>query len=148
MRRRLTAIARGYWRPMARNAARAARTVADKARQVAAKVRPGPIEARRSLPIRRPAGEIRAAWDDADVRRKLLDGIPVADASLELGEDDRDWGTAATVRLDLSAPVPGMAAQTLAGKAVRRLKALCETGELPTTDFNPSARSDAGEPAS
>jgi hypothetical protein len=25
---------------------------------------------------------------------------------------------------------------------------LCETGEIPNTDFNPSARSDAGEPAS
>ncbi len=40
---------------------------------------------------------------------------------------------------------PGMATQVLAGKAVRRLKALCETGEIPNTDFNPSARDDAGE---
>jgi hypothetical protein len=31
---------------------------------------------------------------------------------------------------------------------VRRLKALCETGEIPSSDFNPSARDDAGEPAS
>jgi hypothetical protein len=36
----------------------------------------------------------------------------------------------------------------LTGKAVRRLKALCETGEIPNTDFNPSARSDAGEATS
>jgi hypothetical protein len=49
-----------------------------------------------------------------------------------------------TLELRLSAPVPGMATQTLAGKAVRRLKALCETGEIPTTAANPSAR----EPAS
>jgi hypothetical protein len=41
-----------------------------------------------------------------------------------------------------------MATQALAGKAVRRLKALCETGEIPSSDFNPSARGDVGEPAS
>ena len=78
----------------------------------------------------------------------MLDGIPVAAASLEIGDEDRDWGTTATVRLELSAPLPGAATQALCGKAVRRLKALCETGEIPTTDFNPSARADAGEPAS
>jgi hypothetical protein len=41
-----------------------------------------------------------------------------------------------------------MATQVLAGKAVRRLKALCETGEIPSTEFNPSARGDAGEETS
>ena len=126
----------------------AARSVADKASALAAKVRPGPREGRRSLPIRRPAEDIRAAWEDAGLRGAILAGIPVADASLELGEEDRDWGTTATVRLELSAPVPGMATQALCGKVVRRLKALCETGEIPTTDFNPSARPDAAEPAS
>ena len=44
--------------------------------------------------------------------------------------------------------MPGMATQALAGKAVRRLKALCETGEIPSTDFNPSAREDAAEATS
>jgi hypothetical protein len=78
----------------------------------------------------------------------MLDGIPVADASLRVGDTTDAWGTTVTVRLRLSAPVPGMAAQALAGKAVRRLKALAETGEVPTTDHNPSARADAGEPAS
>jgi hypothetical protein len=39
------------------------------------------------------------------------------------------------------------AGQALAGKAVRRLKALAETGEVPTTEGNPSARGDAGEEA-
>ena len=53
-----------------------------------------------------------------------------------------------TVTLRLEAAVPGMAAQVLAGKVVRRLKALAETGEVPTTAHNPSARPDAQEPAS
>jgi len=52
-----------------------------------------------------------------------------------------------TVHLTLKEPVPDIAANALAGKAVRRLKALVETGEAPTTAYNPSAREDAGEPA-
>jgi hypothetical protein len=41
--------------------------------------------------------------------------------------------------------VPDMGTQTLTGKALRRLKALCETGEIPSAAFNPAARDDAGE---
>ena len=133
---------------MGRRSSKAARSFTDEARQVVAKVRPGALEGRRSLPIRSAADEIRAFWEDEALRRLILDGIPVAAASLEIGDEDRDWGTTATVRLELSAPLPGAATQALCGKAVRRLKALCETGEIPTTDFNPSARADAGEPAS
>jgi len=106
------------------------------------------MEGRRSLPIRCDPDEIRGRWAQADARAAILAGIPVRDASIELGEEDRDWGRTVALRLELAATVPGMAAQALAGKAVRRLKALCETGEIPTTDFNPSARPDAGEPAS
>jgi hypothetical protein len=124
------------------------RAVVDKARHIIAKVRPGPMEGRRSLPIRRGSDEIRARWDAPESRAAVLEGIPVEAAALEIGAEDRDWGTTVTVRLELAAPVPGMATQVLAGKALRRLKALCETGEIPTTDFNPSAREDAGEPAS
>jgi hypothetical protein len=124
------------------------RGVADKALHVIAKVRPGSAAGRRSLPIRSDADVIRARWDDPQQRAVILDGIPAADASLTVGDQDREWGRTATVSLELSAPVPGMATQVLAGKALRRLKALCETGEIPSTDFNPSARDDAGEPAS
>ena len=124
------------------------RDVAGKARQVIAKVRPGGDAGARSLPIRREPGEIRARWEEPELRAAILHEIPVKDASLTIGEPDRDWGRTVTIDLQLSAPVPGMATQLLAGKAVRRLKALCETGEIPNTDFNPSARSDAGEPAS
>ena len=124
-----------------------ARGVAQKAREVAAKVRPGDLEGRRSLPIRSAPEAIRARWDDPHAREAILDGIPVASAAIEVGGEDRDWGRTTTLRLELTAAVPGMAVQALAGKAVRRLKALCETGEIPTTDHNPSAREDAGEEA-
>jgi hypothetical protein len=124
------------------------RAVADRARQVIAKVRPGSSEGRRSLPIRRTPEQIQARWDEPELRAAILRDVPVADASISIGAPDRDWGTTVTLELRLSAPVPGMATQTLTGKALRRLKALCETGEIPSTAFNPSARDDAGEPAS
>ena|SRR5215210_1993408 len=124
------------------------RPILNKARQVLAKVTPGGTEGQRSLPIRSAAEDIRARWDEPVLRAALLQGIPVRDASIEIGDEDRDWGRTVTMRLELSASVPGMATQTVTGKAVRRLKALCETGEIPNTDFNPSARSDAGEPTS
>jgi hypothetical protein len=119
--------------------------VTDKAREVMAKVRPGPLEARRSLPIRAGDDRIRRRWADADGRAAVLEGIPAADVSLDLGEEVPDWGTVVTVTLRLQEAVPGMAAQTLAGKVVRRLKALVEAGEVPTTARNPAARADAGE---
>jgi hypothetical protein len=123
------------------------RAVADKAREALAKVRPGTADGRRSLPIRAEPDEIRRLWADADTRAAVLEGIPVADASLQFGPVMGDWGTKVTVELRLEAPVPGMATQTLAGKVVRRLKAVAETGEVPTTAHNPSWRADSGEPA-
>ena len=124
------------------------REVADKARQVIAKVRPANTRGRRSLPIRCEPDAIRVRWEEPQLRAAILQDIPVASASLTIGEQDRDWGRTVTLELELSAPVPGAATQALAGKAVRRLKALCETGEIPSSAFNPAARDDAGEPAS
>jgi hypothetical protein len=124
-----------------------ASTAATRARQVIGKIRPGSTSGRRSLPIRRTPDEIRGFWDEPGLREMILEGIPVRESELEIGAQDRDWGRTVTLRLELSAPVPGMTTQALTGKAVRRLKAVCETGELPTTAFNPSARDDAGEPA-
>jgi hypothetical protein len=121
------------------------RIITDTARDAIARVRPGPLEARRSIPIRGDADEMRRLWGDADARRAILEGIPVADATLDFGDEVPDWGRVVTVTLRLEAPLPGMAAATLAGKVVRRLKALVETGEVPTTAHNPSARPDAGE---
>jgi len=74
-----------------------------------------------------------------------LSGLPANGASLSFGANQGDWGTAATVRLELDLPMPRVAAQMLAGKAVRRLKALAETGEIPTTAGNPSFRTARGE---
>jgi len=125
-----------------------ARVAAGKARELLARLRPGALEARRSLPVRRPGADVLALWADPQARAAILDGIPVADASLEVSEAQDAWGTTVSLRIQLSGPVPGIAARALAGKAVRRLKALAETGEVPTTDHNPSARADAGEPAS
>ena len=122
------------------------RAVAERARQVIAKVRPGSTEGHRSLPIRSAPEEIQARWDER--RAAILEDIPVDDAQLSIGEPDRDWGTTVTLDLKLSAAVPDIGTQALAGKALRRLKALCETGEIPTTAFNPAARDEAGEPAS
>ena len=117
-----------------------------KARQVIAKVLPGATEGRRSLPIRRSPEEIRARWEQPELRAAILQGIPVADASIEIGGEDRDWGRTTTLRLELTSPMPETATHVLAGKALRRLNSLAETGEIPTTDFDPSARGDAGEP--
>jgi len=116
------------------------RAVADKAREVVATVRPGATKGRRSLPIRSSEADLRRLWDDPAERAKVLDGMPVADATLTLGPEIADWGRTATVELRLESAVPGTATQVLAGKAVRRLKALAETGEVPTTEHNPSGR--------
>ena len=114
--------------------------MADKAREVVATVRPGTTEGRRSLPIRSPEAELRRLWEEPAELAKVLEGIPVAEATLSLGPEVGEWGRTATVWLRLEAAVPGMATQVLAGKAVRRLKALAETGEVPTTADNPSGR--------
>jgi hypothetical protein len=121
------------------------RAVAEKARDVIAKVRPGLKEARRSLPIRGDADEIRRLWADADNRSAVLEGIPAEDVALDFGYPAGDWGTIVTATLRLESPMPRVEAQLLAGKLVRRLKALTETGEVPTTRLNPSARTDGGE---
>jgi hypothetical protein len=124
-----------------------ARAVVDKAREAYAKLRPGDAAGRRSLPIRGSLEAIEATWQDPAARATVLDGLAAADASIVVGEEDRDFGRTVTLRLQLEAAVPGMATQLLAGKAVRRLKALVETGEVPTTDHNPAYRPDAGEEA-
>lgn len=112
--------------------------VADRARALAARINPGPRAAERSLPIRAASDEVQRRWD-AD-RDAILEGIPVASSTLRPGADQGAWGTTFTVHLELDAPVPGVAAGLLAGKAVRRLKALAETGEIPTTDHTPAYR--------
>jgi len=121
------------------------RAIVSKARDVIMGLLPGATEGRRSLPIRRPADEIRQLWSDPDARAAVLDGIPTAEASLRFGPETPGWGTTVNVELKLQTAVPGVATHALAGKVLRRLKALAETGEVPTTERNPSYRPDAGE---
>jgi hypothetical protein len=63
------------------------RAVADKAREVVATVRPGATDARRSLPIRSSEAELRRLWAEPAELAKILEGIPVAEATLTLGAD-------------------------------------------------------------
>jgi uncharacterized membrane protein len=61
-----------------------------------------------------------------------------------------DFGTEATVKIECAVPggtlasaaakLLGSAPEMLVGRALRRLKALIETGEIPTLESNPSAR--------
>ena len=111
-------------------------------------MRPGSTQGHRSLPIRSSPEQIQARWDEPALRAAILKDLPVAAASLTIGGPDRDWGSTVTLELRLSTAVPDIGTQTLTGKALRRLKALCETGEIPSTAFNPAARDDAGEPPS
>jgi hypothetical protein len=125
-----------------------ARAIAGKARDMYNKVRPGDPVGHRSLPIRATAAEIEARWADPAGREAVLAGLPaVAGARLEVGGEDRDFGRTTTLHLELKAALPETATGVLAGKAVRRLKALVETGEVPTTDHNPAYRADAGQEA-
>ena len=80
---------------------------AGKAREVLAKVRPGPLRGRRSLPIRAGAAEIERAWASADGRAAVLEGIPAADVWLDFGPELQDWGTVVTVTLQLKASGAG-----------------------------------------
>lgn len=102
-------------------------------------------EARRALPIRCPPDDLRRLWDDPPARQAVLAGIPTTDAWLEVDGTHGAWGTTTTIRIRLTHPAPLLVRQTVAGKAIRRFKALAEVGEIPTTERNPSARPDAGQ---
>src|SRR3954471_22794065 len=66
---------------------------ASKAREVLAKVRPGTLEGRRSLPARAEPAEGERAGATADGRAAILENIPVADVSLDFGPRLEGWGT-------------------------------------------------------
>jgi hypothetical protein len=121
--------------------------LAERARSIVARVRPGALHARRPLPIRADRAAIEALWADPRAREAVLAGLPVRDAQIAIGDDQGEWGLTVWVTVALSAPLPRVQAQAQAGTAVRRLKSLAETGEVPTTDHNPSARPDAGQEA-
>jgi hypothetical protein len=117
-----------------------ARALYERTRELIVRGGPGVSTASRSLFVRRDGEGLRNLWSDRAARAAVLDGIPVRAASADFGDEAGLWGRTATVRLDLATPMPRSAAQILAGKAVRRLKTLAETGEIPTTEGNPSFR--------
>ncbi|MDO9353764.1 MAG: hypothetical protein Q7T55_08715 [Solirubrobacteraceae bacterium] len=121
-------------------------------KQAAAKVREiatgerGAV-ARRTLPIFATPRELQEHWDDPKVRETVLEGLEIRpDEVIMLFAQGRPgWGNEATAEVRFTDAVPEMGAELLAGKLVRRFKSLVETGEVPTTAHNPSARSDDEE---
>lgn len=129
----------------------------------------GDADARRVLTIGRDADELRALWGDpvrlahvlaepytGDPSTWTVDEVSVVDGIVRFrarsGQEQpleasgevtfkpapQDLGTEVTLALDLDGP--DLAAGATAHKALRRAKALAETGEVPTLAHNPSAR--------
>lgn len=98
----------------------------------------------RSLPVQGTPAELERLWHDATVRDAVTDGLELEPASVHLrfAEGRPDWGATVTANVEFPGPVPELGADALAGKLVRRFKALAETGEMPTTAHNPSGRND------
>lgn len=128
---------------------------------------PGP-DARRSLTVGRPADELRALWGNPEHLGHILaepyTGHPSpwtaevrqadeivafegrsgqeeplrATGTVSFAPAPQDLGTVVTLELHLDGPDP--AAGATAAKALRRAKALAETGEIPTLAGNVSGR--------
>lgn len=126
-------------------------------------------DARRVLTIGRPLEEVRALFGDPERLGRVLaepytaDPTPwtaevqhVADTSVRFtarSGQEPPLGASGTVRLqpapqdlgtevvlELHLDAPALAAGAAAHKALRRAKALAETGEIPSTTDNPSGR--------
>jgi hypothetical protein len=124
------------------------RDATTKLTKLASGLKPGdaPTEASAPLPIRGNPEKVVKLWAKTADREAVLEGIPAAEATLSRGDDQgKKWGTTFVVNLKLEEAMPEVATRELAAKAVRRLKALAETGEIPTTSKNPAYREDAGE---
>jgi uncharacterized membrane protein len=110
------------------------------------------------------AGAERAlAWDTRVVehvsrhhlRWQTVDGPPLPhEGELRLREAPAGRGTEVTFRLHFHPSRLGLASigrrlglplELLVGEALRRLKALAESGEIPSLDRNPSARANGGK---
>jgi hypothetical protein len=85
--------------------------------------------ARSSLTVDRSPTEISKLWEELGI-----------EGTLSFRPAPPEWGTVVT--LELEGP-DGKAGRVLADKLLRQLKSFAETGEVPTTDRNPSARADA-----
>lgn len=100
---------------------------------------------------RRFSWEAKVAAEDDGLRWEPVDGSALfEELAVDFREAPGDRGTIATLRLELDPPggevgrsvterldaVP----ESLGGTALDRFKSLAETGEIPTTEANPSAR--------
>ena len=80
------------------------------------------------------------------LRWRSLDGSPVvSEGQVRFTPAPNDLGTEVTLRLCVDAPAGGpnplaLSADVIVIKAIRRAKALVETGEAPTLERNPAAR--------
>ena len=84
------------------------------------------------------------------VRWESMDGDIRNEGTVEFRDAPRDFGTELTLRLRLDPParplggvglplLPALG-ELVVAKALRRFKSLVETGEVPSTEHNPSAR--------
>jgi uncharacterized membrane protein len=85
------------------------------------------------------------AWDcviavDDETRLRYVDVNPdrTAELILDFADAPGDRGTEVIARV--SSPAPGALTGALAYKALYRARALLQTGEVPTIQYNPSAR--------
>lgn len=64
-----------------------------------------------------------------------------AEMCVEFAQAPKDLGTEVTVRLQ--SPLPGLLTGAMTFTLLYRMRALLQTGEMPTLEHNPSARRDA-----
>lgn len=85
------------------------------------------------------------------MRWETVEGAPLPyEATIEFEPESGDRGTTVTLRVRYDPPGGslgdgamqrlGIVPESLAGQALRRFKSLVETGEIPSTEANPSAR--------
>ena len=91
---------------------------------------------RRSMTIGRSADAVTRLWEDSDARSEVA-GELGDEAALEFRPGPGEWGTEVVLTLTTG---KGKVQRMRADKALRRLKSLAETGEVPTTERNPAAR--------
>jgi hypothetical protein len=91
-------------------------------------------------------GHDGADWDcvvivEDDMRLRYVDVHPEKDTGIVLDFRDASQDRGTEVIAHVSSPAPGALTGTVVFKALYRARSLLLTGEVPTIEFNPSARS-------
>jgi hypothetical protein len=84
-------------------------------------------------------------WDcvvilEDETRLRFVDVNPERSAGIELEFRDAPQGRGTEVIAKVASPAPGILSGPLTFKALYRARALLLTGEVPTIEYNPSAR--------